>query len=259
MASTIITQLQSYVRRYLANKNNIFKCFKQDIIQDKFKNEIMGYHIINDAPIKEAVWEEINKNIVKDVCEISDEAQGNHLSGKDNKFNNWNISNKTAKMNKNKIDISSYRLTKVCSNKSPGIPKDFIDEIEKRDNSFEYYSILLREERKNKNIHYIWCIIPKDYYIFNAKCYEWKRKFGKMKKNKDIQVGWESKYMNITFAMSSQLWFHFNYHDIKKYIIAEVEVNANQLPRLSYSEIYKLHVPNADINDLSDNMISLNI
>lgn len=259
MASTNIVQLQSNIRRYLVNKNNIFKCFKQDIVQNKFKHEIMGYHMINDAPIKEAVWEEINRNIVTDVCTISDEAQGNHLSGKDNKFNNWNISNKTAKMNKNKIDISSYRLTKVCNNKSPGNVNDIIDEIEKRDDSFEYYSILLREERNNKSVRYIWCIIPKDYYIFNANHLEWKRKFGKMKKNKDIQVGWESKYMNITFAMSSQLWFHFNYDDIKKYIICEVEVNKNKIPRLSYSELYKLHAMDSDINDLSDNLLLLNI
>lgn len=39
--------------------------------------------------------------------------------------------------------------------------------------------------------------------------------------------------------MSSQLWFHFDFEDIKKFIISSVKVKINR-PVLSYSEIYKL-------------------
>jgi hypothetical protein len=70
------------------------------------------------------------------VCNITDEANGNHLSGKDICFDNIDISNKTAKKIGNVISISSYRLTSVCCDKSPGNAEDILAEIQKRDGTF---------------------------------------------------------------------------------------------------------------------------
>ena len=109
------------IKRYLSNKNNIFFVMKSYYICKEFKNNIKGYHYINNSPIKEAIWENINVDIVKDKCSVGDFANGNHKSGKDNKFNNWNISNKTCKFDeKGKTSVSSYRLTSVCSNRNKG-------------------------------------------------------------------------------------------------------------------------------------------
>ena len=236
-----ITKIQANIRRYITQKNNIFMRFKKTRVKNSFKKEIWGYHLINQTPIKESVWEEINRNIVRDVCVISDCANGNHLSGKDNKFDNWNISNKTAKVENNgKINISSYRLTSVCNNRSVGNKNDILDEISKRDKSYEYYSILLRKEMSDKII-YSWCIIPKKYYVFNLMSQKFTEKIGQRGKNKDKVVGWKGETFDITFSMSSQLWFHFNYESIKKYIIDEVTVDLNK-SKLTYSDIFDLYV-----------------
>ena len=235
-----LIKFQSIIRRFISNKNNIFLKFKSEKIKQEFRNEIKGYHLINSSPIKESVWEEINRNIVRNECIITEEANGNHLSGKDNKFDCWTISNKTCKIEKNKnINISSYRLTTVCNDKSPGNKDNIIKEIEKRDNNFEYYSILLRKENKDSIIYY-WCIVPKDYYIFNIKNYNLEAKIGKKGIKKDNIVGWKSKYCDITFSMSSQLWYHFKLNDIKKYIIDTIQIDI-MCPKITYSQIYKLY------------------
>jgi hypothetical protein len=239
--SNSATKIQSYWRSYNSRKNNIYSVFRSKAVVEKCKKEIIGYHIINNEPIKEAPWEEINCNIVAGVCAVSDEANGNHKSGKDNRFNNWNISNKTAKIAKSNVNISSYRLSSVCNSKECGDIKKIVKEIELRDSSFDYYSILLREHI-NSNIIYKWCIIPKDYYIFSPTRYTWDKKYGKQGSKKGLQVGWQSKYMDITFSMSSQLWFHFKIKDIEKYIICEVNVDPTTLPKLTYSQIYDTYL-----------------
>jgi len=233
------------IKKYLSNKNNIFFVMKSYYICKEFKNNIKGYHYINNSPIKEAIWENINVDIVKDKCSVGDFANGNHKSGKDNKFNNWNISNKTCKFDeKGKTSVSSYRLTSVCSNRNKGKKEDIISEIEKRDLSFDYYSILGRKEYFSNNgdlefIKYYWFIIPKDYYVFNVKKYDLEIKQGKNGKSKGKIVGWKSKYYDISFSMSSQLWFHFKFDDIKQYLISSVKVKiCDQV--LSYGDIYKL-------------------
>ena len=73
------------------NHNNIYERFKE--LQSHFESVIKGYHMINKSPIKESVWEEVNCDIVSNVCSVTDEAKGNHMSGKDNRFDEFNISN----------------------------------------------------------------------------------------------------------------------------------------------------------------------
>jgi len=206
-------------------------------LQSTFNEVIGGYHMINKTPIKEGVWEEVNCDIVRKVCDITDEANGNHASGKDNRFDNKNFSNKSAKTDGTNVSISSYRLTGVCNDKDNGNPQDILNEIEKRDKSFDYYSILIRNETEKPKIHYAWYIIPRDCHIF--KIDNLTQKKGKKGKKKDEIVGWKTKYCDITFSMSSQLWYKFNIRDIEKYKVCDTEID-NSKSKVPYSQIYHL-------------------
>ena len=234
-----ILKCQSMIRGWLSRKNNIYLKLKKSNVSKVFSNEFNGYHLICEAPVKEALWEEINKNIVSTFCNVSDEAKGNHKSGKDMQFDKYGISIKSSKIERGKISISSYRLTTICSDKNPGNPEDIVNEIKKRDSSYEYYSILAREELENNSIHYYWLLIPKNTKVFEIKLSNIRPKIGKFGKNKDNQVGWETDNSSIVFSMSSQLWFNFNFESIKKYIIADVIVD-NSKKKKTYSEIFNI-------------------
>lgn len=228
---------QKLIRGFLDRNKNIYYKLKNQKIHTKFQTEILGYHMVNSEPVKESTWEEINCNILKDFCKVSDEAKGKHSSGKDNRFDNWNISNKTGKIESQNIKISSYRLTTVCNDKEPGKIEEIISEIEKRDKSFHYYSILLRKEGDHMTSYY-WYIIPKDYYPFNPRKQEWKEKVGVKGKKRGGIVGWECDYMEIIFSMSSQLWYKFRLEEIEKYLICKVDVDEGDLEKITYSDIY---------------------
>lgn len=237
-----IVKCQSICRRWLICKNNIYsakKKFKK--LQLIFNDVLVGYHMINRTPIKETVWEEINCDIVSSLCCVTDEANGNHKSGKDNRFDNLNISNKSSKTDGVNVSISSYRLSSVCSDKVQGNEKDIIDEIEKRDKSFDYYSFLIRNEKENSIIEYIWYVIPKNYYLF--KIDKLTPKIGKIGKKKGEIVGWQSKYCDITFSMSSQLWYKFNINDIEKFKVCYTEID-NSKPKINYAYITHLEKEN---------------
>jgi hypothetical protein len=116
-------------------------------LMKRTETEIKGYHLVNETPIKETRWEDINVSIVSPYCEISDVAKGNHKSGKDHSCIGFGISNKSATVSKKGIvNVSSYRLTSVCSNKKPGDIRRIRAEIAKRDSSYSYYSLLIRDE-----------------------------------------------------------------------------------------------------------------
>jgi hypothetical protein len=230
-----IIKCQAICRGWLSRKNNIYIKFKK--LQQHFSDVIVGYHMINKTPIKETVWEEVNCDIVSDVCCITDEANGNHTSGKDNKFDKINVSNKSIKRKNNEISLSSYRLTTVCSDKNPGDVKEIIREIERRDASFQYYSILVRDEKKNSPIiNYEWYVIPKDYYLYKIDTFT--PMYGKIGKKKGDIVGWESKYCDIKFSMSSQLWYKFDIKHIEKYKVCSKEID-NSSKKINYSQIFK--------------------
>ena len=62
---------------------------------------------------------------------------------------------------------------------------------------------------------------------------------GSKGKNKNKQIGWKSKYATITFSMSSQLWFNFNFNDIKQFLLHTVNVNKDS-KTYTYSDLYNL-------------------
>ena len=230
--------IQKTWRGYLSRKNNVFIQFKK--LDHIFKKEITGYHLINDEALKENTWEEINMNVIGVNHKIIKKASGSHQSGVDNEIDICSLSNKTTKLVGDMVKISSYRLTNVCNQKDIGNKDTIIEEIEKRDKSFDYYSILLRKEQSQDIIEYEWFVIPKELYIFDIKKHGLEPKIGKIGKNKNKQTGWENKYCEIIFSMSSQLWMKFNYSDIKKYKISNAIVDKTKLPKINYSELCKL-------------------
>lgn len=231
-----IIKTQAICRRWLVYKNNIYTLVKKfKTLKSTFHAVITGYHMINKAPIKESVWEEINCDIVKNMCLITDCANGNHASGKDNSFDNINYSNKSTKIDGTNISISSYRLTSVCNDANNGTPSEILKEIKKRNSSFDYYSILIRKEKGKGLIEYMWYIIPKDYYVFNTD--KLKPKIGKKGRKTNLIVGWEAKYSDITFSMSSQLWYKFNIKDVEKYKVCSTDID-NSKSKIDYSQIF---------------------
>lgn len=137
-------------------------------LMDRAETEIKGYHLVNETPIKETRWEDINESIVSPYCEISDVAKGNHKSGKDHSCMGFGISNKSTTVSKKGIvNVSSYRLSSVCSDKKPGDIKCIKSEIAKRDSSYSYYSLLIRDESSPDVLVYKWYMVPKTCSVFS--------------------------------------------------------------------------------------------
>jgi hypothetical protein len=215
-----------------------------DLVNINFEKCIKGWHLINSSVINETIWEDINIIIFNYVgIEVYSKSNGSHLPGMDIDSSFGKISNKSAKYSKNKksIDISSYRLTTVCSDNNYGNISDIIDEINKRKN-YDYYSLIVRNEN-NDNIEYDWYMIPSNYLILEPDSYEWKPIISKKGRKIDMQIGWttneiDGSKMSIYFNMSSQLWIHINITDeIKKFIIASVKI-INK-PKYNYIELYE--------------------
>lgn len=212
-------------------------------LSSSFTKCIKGYHLINDEPVKESPWEDINTLIIKDSGYIvNSQSNGSHRPGGDIISNIGIFSNKSAKYSNDSFKISSYRLTTVCSNSNPGEIDSIINEINNRKN-FNFYSIIVREEN-TKSIIYDWYLIPSDFYLLNPNSYKWKPKIGKKGKNKDATIGWETDKINgssmsITFSMSSQLWIDINITDeVKKFIISSCKVNTGK--KYNYIQLYEM-------------------
>ncbi len=222
-------------------------------IDINFKKCVEGYHLINSSVINETIWEDINATIFSSLgIDIYSKSEGSHLSGMDINCSLGKISNKSSKYSNNKksVDMSSYRLTTICSEKNCGTPDKIIEEINKRKN-FDYYSFILRDETDKEHINYDWLLIPSNYLILDPASYVWQPTIGKKGKNKDSQIGWHTNEINgcrmsITFSMSSQLWIHIEITDeIKKFIKASAIVKNK--PKYNYIEL--LEKLNDKLND----------
>ncbi len=200
-----------------------------------FTKCVTGYHLVNSDPIKETVWESINARILHaSGVEISAQSAGSHKPGADLGSTLGAFSNKTTQYNRYKtyFDVSSYRLTTVCSEKTPGTCTAILAEIDRRKN-FQYYSILVRSE-EGVNISYDWYLIPADHPALNPSAYTWGAMTGKRGKNKGEVVGWETNSvdgssMHITFSMSSQLWIRvYLTEDLRSFIVGSATVKNEQ-------------------------------
>jgi len=168
-----------------------------ELLNLNFEKCIKGWHLINSSVINETIWEDINVIIFNSIgIKIYSKSDGSHLSGMDIDSSFGRISNKSAKYSKNKkyIDISSYRLTTVCSDNNTGNIIDIINEINKRKN-YDYYSIIVRNEN-DVNIEYDWYMFPSNYLIFEPNSYEWKPIISKKGKKINMQIGWTTNEIN---------------------------------------------------------------
>jgi hypothetical protein len=231
----------------LTNKN-IFN-FSSEILANlgaNFSKCVQGYHLVNNDPIKETPWEDINAIILnKSGCCVNSKSNGSHSPGADLHCSFGSLSNKSAKYEPGNtmFKISSYRLTTVCSDKSPGDIGAIIAEINKRKN-FNFYSIIVRDRYM-----YEWYLIPSDFYVFDPSSYTWTCKIGKFGKNKGNVTGWETNTqhgssMSISFSMSSQLWIDVHVTDeIKKFMVGKCPIPINGR-KYDYIELYDKAIVN---------------
>ena len=236
-------QIYSNIFKLIDMANNI----TNDILTSlkvNFAKCVKGYHLINEDPIKESPWEDINAVILNaSGCAVNSQSDGSHRSGADLYCSLGSLSNKSTQYDKGaqSFKVSSYRLTTVCSDKDPGNIENIIAEINNRKN-FTFYSIILRKETE-RQIQYDWFLIPSDFSALNPASYNWHPKIGKIGKNKDAITGWETNKFNgssmsISFSMSSQLWIHVNItEDIKKYLVGSCIVNRNR--KYNYIQLYE--------------------
>ena len=211
-----------------------------------FEKCVKGYHYMNDDPIKETPWEDINAIILNaSGCPVTIQSNGSHKSGGDLSCSIGEFSNKSTQYdnpNKTSFKVSSYRLTTVCTDKTHGVAEEIVAEINKR-KDFSHYSIIVREE-VDKKIQYDWYLIPSDHPVFDPSSYEWNPKIGKKGKNKGEVCGWKTNTvdgssMSITFTMSSQLWLNIHItEDMKQFKIGTCEVNRGR--KLNYIQLYDM-------------------
>ena len=180
-------------------------------LASNFAKCVRGYHLINDDPIKETPWEDINSLVLNAAgCPVVGASHGSHKPGSDLTCSLGGFSNKSTQYGPRGFSISSYRLTTVCSDKTPGSVPAIIAEINRR-KDFDYYSIIVRSG--DAELSYDWYLIPSDHAALNPAAYTWTPKLGKLGRNKGTVVGWETDVrngssMSITFSMSSQLWMN---------------------------------------------------
>jgi len=124
-------------------------CNPMHKLSENFIKCVKGYHLINDDPIKETPWEDINAQVlITSGYTIDAQSNGSHKSGADLVCSLGELSNKSTQYDSiTSFKISSYRLTTVCSDKTPGNIERIIDEINSRKN-FKYYSIIVRDEKE---------------------------------------------------------------------------------------------------------------
>lgn len=213
-----------------------------ELIDVNFKKCVNGFHLINSCNINEKIWEDLNSLIfIKSGIEVTSKSDGSHLSGMDIQCSLGGISNKSAKysLHRRSFDISSYRLTTICNSKSVGNIDEIVEEINQRKN-FGYYSIIAREEMEGRT-HYDWLFIPSSYYLLDPSSYEWTPMIGQKRKNKDLQIGWNTNEINgckmsITFSMSSQLWIHLKMtEELRQFIVSSSEVSTQ--PKYNYIDL----------------------
>ena len=225
MLSILSTQLRAGL------SSNFVKCVK-------------GYHLINDDPIKETPWEDINAQILSaSGCAVQSKSNGSHKPGADLSCSLGNLSNKSTQYESGNSDfkLSSYRLTKVCSDKVPGKIEDILAEIQAR-KDFEFYSIVVRAE-EDKQILYDWYLLPSNFPAVNPASYTWQPKLGKIGTKKGDITGWETNEVNgskmsITFSMSSQLWMDIHITDeMKEFLVASCKVDKGR--KYNYIQLFE--------------------
>jgi hypothetical protein len=139
---------------------------------------------------------------------------GSHKPGRDQVVNNVPVSSKSAKLEGDKFEVSSYRLTKCKT------IEDYRNEITKRDETFSKYLVCLTEVIENKHI-VRWGFITKD--KADTSKIEWDYFYDEEDNKKGLIS--KDKRFTITYSMSHQLWIKFNLSDLDIICTFEYELN----------------------------------
>jgi hypothetical protein len=187
--------------------------------------------MINDAPIKEAVWETI-------LCCALDKAQcaydyksGSHCSGQDIMIKSatneaFGVSCKSCKETRTSLVLSSYRLT-TCKT-----IEDFTKEIDIVRANFRYYAIIGRVEHSD-SVSYNIYMIPAE--LIKAANKEWVVKYKRNKQGDDHNnisqwdtISQDGVQMSIKAAMSNQLWITLSKEHFAQYCVCKDIVVKNK-------------------------------
>jgi hypothetical protein len=181
---------------------------------------VRGYHLVNGAPIKEAVWEGILASSLSVSGIEYDWNNGGHQSGRDisvvDGVRRVGVSCKSCKDKPSgkQLTLSSYRMTK-CRD-----AEEFVKCIDFERANFDFYGILSRCETEDL-VRYAVHFVPSE--LVKASKLEWIEKTDK--EGKSI-VGWESQEvdgvkMSVVRSMSNQLWIKLRKEAFKEYCVLD--------------------------------------
>lgn len=188
-------------------KNEKFiKCLEQHIIYRTEQSKIK----ITDLVLEEIITFSLEDSNVEHTYN-----SGSHSPGCDIKILNNALSVKSGKETKDKLTISSFRLSRFNDNIN-----DMINYIDNDGKNFDYYIILSRLEDKTK-ICYNLYIIPSNIFI----CKE--LKWNKIKN--DYKANDDNIFLKIVKNQSSELWITFKKEFIEKYKYISIVKNKNEL------------------------------
>lgn len=199
---------------------------------------VRGYHLVNESPIKEAVWEGILSSSLSVSGIEHTWNRGGHQPGRDisvvDGVRRVGVSCKSCKDKRGvkHLSLSSYRMTKCHS------VNDFIKCIDIERANFDFYGLLSRCENEEM-VQYAVHFIPAE--LVKANKLEWTEK---LDKEGEKIVGWESEerdgvQMSVVRSMSNQLWIK-----LRKDVFAEhcvlngLEVKKSHL--LDYVMLYDM-------------------
>lgn len=189
-----------------------FKLFSEELKKEthNFYQWSNGKMRISDSNL-EFIVDKAEKSCGRDSLWES----GSHKPGKDQYVFDIPVSCKSAKIKNGIFKISSYRLT-TCET-----TEEFVNEILKRDESFQKYLVCLTEELEDKHI-VTWAFIDKS--RTNLLNQQWEIKHKKNGKESCLQTP-DEKFA-IFFSMSNQLWIKLNYSDLD--VLCEYEYFFNK-------------------------------
>lgn len=211
------------------------------LLSKALRKTIKGYHLVNETPIKEAVWENILCTSLKRTNYKYSWNCGGHESGKDitvkhdasyGIMEDIQLSCKSCKETRTHLNISSYRMTK-CNTIT-----DIITEIDEVRANFSHYAVISRLET-DVDIEYSVYYIPSN--KVKATSLEWTEKYDKKKSQIS---GWQTNEsngvkMSVTKSMSNQLWIALSKKEFSQYqILTGLKVSKENV--VDYFSLYDM-------------------
>jgi len=196
----------------------------------ELEKTIRGYHMVNDVPIKEAVWESVLAQSLRRADCANTWKQGGHQSGMDILIGDQGISCKTTKMGRTSFKVSSFRMTKCNTG------EEFTEEIDVKRNNYSHYCVLARTEYAEELVYDVY-VIPSSKVKATPKTWkEYKNKSGKITKwDTDNKDGYG---MMVSATMSNQLWIVLQKSAFEEFrTIKDIKIKLGQ--EMDYASLFE--------------------